>query len=80
MYLTPLTINSATKLDTAKKHYNLYFKQQLTPNLIPNYDKLITAGIEQAIKSSKSQQNADGYTLALELVITLKPVKVVATK
>ena len=78
MSLTPLTINSATKLDTAKKHYNLYFKQQLTPKLIPNYDKLITAGIEQAIKSSKSPQNADGYTL--ELVITLKPVKVVATK
>ena len=71
MSLTPLTINSATKLDTAKKHYNSYFKQQLTP-------KLITAGIEQAIKSSKSPQNADGYTL--ELVITLKPVKVVATK
>lgn len=71
MSLTPLTINSATKLDIAKKHYNLYFKQQLTP-------KLITDGIEQAIKSSKSQQNADGYTL--ELVITLKPVKVVATK
>ena len=66
----PLTINSATKLDTAKKHYNLYFKPQLTPK--------ITAGIEQAIKSSKSPQNADWYTL--ELVITLKPVKVVATK
>ena len=63
-----LTINSATKLDIAKRHYNSYFKQQLTPK--------ITAGIEQAIK--KSQQNADGYTL--ELVITLKPVKVVATK
>ena len=75
MSLTPLTINSATKLDIAKNHYNLYFKQQFKQQLTP---KLITAGIEQPIKSSKSPQNADGYTL--ELVITLKPVKVVATK